>query len=105
MNCVEITSDNRFAISGSSDNSIKIFDLKEKKEVHHFQNVHKSKNFWLVSHLNFVGEIDTLAITSDNRLLISGSADRSLKIFDLKEKKEIHHFQNAHESNPLSVSI
>ncbi len=38
-----------------------------------------------------------MAVTSDGKYIISGSLDKSLKIFDLNEKREIHHFQDAHE--------
>lgn len=38
-----------------------------------------------------------MAITPDNKYIISGSQDRCIKIFDLLAKKEIHHFKNVHE--------
>ncbi len=42
INCVTTSPDGRFLVSGSEDASIKIFDLKTRQEVHHFEGVHKS---------------------------------------------------------------
>ncbi len=39
-----------------------------------------------------------MALTSDDKFLISGSDDRCIKVFDLTAKKEVHYFQNIHNS-------
>jgi len=36
-------------------------------------------------------------VSNDNSYIISGSGDRSIKVFDLQNKQEIHHFQAAHD--------
>ena len=41
VSCLVITPDQRFAVSGSADQSIKVFDVQTKKEVHHFQRAHE----------------------------------------------------------------
>ena len=84
MNSVAITSENRFIISGSSDHSIKVFDLHTKQEVHHFQNVHQSL-------------INSIVLTPDNRFIISGSDDKSIKIFDLGAQQETQHFHHTRQ--------
>jgi len=40
-----------------------------------------------------------MAISLDGRLIISGGGTResSIKIFDMENKKEIHHFENIHK--------
>lgn len=43
-----------------------------------------------------IGSIYSIIISHDNRFVVSGSKDQSIKILDLQEKKEIHHFQNVH---------
>jgi len=70
--------------------------MKESKKTikeahHHFQNVHQSS-------------IHSIAVTSDNRFIVSGSKDKSLKIFDLHTKQEVHHFQDIHQSRLTSIS-
>ena len=40
--------------------------------------------------------ISCIAITSDARFIVSGSGDKSIKIFDLESKEPVHHFKDAH---------
>jgi len=42
-----------------------------------------------------------VAISNDNKYIISGSEDKTIKIFDLETKQEVYHFKKAHESNPF----
>ena len=56
---------------------MKIFDINKRQEVHHFQNIHESA-------------IYTVAISTDNKFIVSGSDDKSIKIIDLSNRKEIH---------------
>lgn len=49
----------------------------------------------LTSH-NLAG-VTSVAITTDNKYMISSSDDQSLKLFNLDTKQEIHCFQNAHQ--------
>jgi len=48
----------------------------------------------LINHLDGVTSV---AVTSDNRYVISGSWDKSIKVFDLQTKQQVHHFENAHD--------
>ena len=41
----------------------------------------------------------SVALSSDDRLIVSGSSDHSIKIFDLETETELHHFVNAHEGS------
>src|SRR5258708_7485352 len=53
-----------------------------------------------LNNLNFLSDgVLTIAITSDNQLFISGSWDKSIKIWELKEKKCLHTIEKAHDSN------
>jgi len=36
-----VTSDDKYVISASFDQSIKVFDLQTKQQVHHFENTHQ----------------------------------------------------------------
>jgi len=40
VRCLAMTPDGGFIISGSSDCTIKIFELEAREEVHHFQRIH-----------------------------------------------------------------
>ena len=37
-----------------------------------------------------------MAISADNRFIISGSTDKSIKMFDMGTKELLHHFSDAH---------
>jgi len=41
--------------------------------------------------------ITSVAVTSDQRYVISGSNDKSIKVFDLRTNQQVHHFENAHQ--------
>ncbi len=88
-----ITPDNKYFISGSEDKSIKVFDLSTQEEVYTFVNAHEGKG----GSCLHITAIKSVAVTSDSKYLISGSNDRSIKIFELSTKQEIHHFENVHE--------
>jgi len=49
--------------------------------------------------------VTALAITSDVRYLLSGSADKSLKVFDLVEKRLLFSFDNLHEEAILTIAV
>ena len=51
-----------------------------------------------------VEEVSCMAISLDGRLIISGGGTResSIKIFDIENQKEIHHFENIHKG-PLTT--
>ncbi len=85
---VTVTSDNRFIVS-HSEKSIKVFDFETKHEVHHFENVyHESKKFIYITSINSSEKIDSLAVTSKNRFIISSSGTDLIKIFDLENERE-----------------
>jgi WD40 repeat protein len=63
-------------------------------------NLFKSNH---ISH--YLDGVTSLVVTSDNRFVISASYDKSLKIFDLHTKQQVHHFENIHEERILSVTI
>lgn len=90
-----ITSNDKYIISGSNDKSIKVFDLKAKKEVHHFENCHEGRFVeWEESYC--LDAVHSLVVTSDNKYIISGSWDKSIRVFDLQTFQDVYHFKNAH---------
>jgi len=64
----------------------------------------KVKRF--ISIINpFLDGITSVAVTSDSKYIISGSYDKSIKVFDLQTKQQVHHFENAHEGTEISRPI
>jgi len=76
--------------------------LKETKERLHFQNAHEGIFLNIYERfLILLGSITSIAITSDNRYIISGSFDKSIKVFDLQTKKKLHHIEKAHQGENI----
>ena len=44
-------------------------------------------------------------MTSDDKYIITGSADKSVKVFDLQKREDVYHFQEAHERKRFCVPM
>ena len=93
---------NRFIVYGS-DKSIKIFDLQTKQQVHQIQDTGQGKFSTIITRhtKNYEGEILSMAVTPDMRFIVTASKDRSIKVFDLLAKHEVHQFPDATQSKFL----
>ncbi|OPX57336.1 MAG: WD domain, G-beta repeat [Methanobacterium sp. PtaB.Bin024] len=87
---VDITPDGKTAITGSNDNTAKIWDLQTGKTIKTLQN-HQ-------------GPINSVAITPNAKTAITGSNDNTAKIWDLQTGKTIKTLQN-HQGPINSVAI
>jgi len=45
----------------------------------------------------------SVSISSDNKYIVSGSWDKSIKIFDVENKKELYHIENAHQGKLIQI--
>jgi len=52
---------------------------------------------------SFLGAIRSVAVTSDRKYIISGSEDKSIKVFDLLTKQQVRHFENAHHGMEIYI--
>jgi len=52
-----------------------------------------------------LGPVSSVAVSQDGKFIFSGSQDRSIKVFDNKTKKQVHHFIDAHKGNELFRKI
>ncbi|OMJ89022.1 hypothetical protein SteCoe_8945 [Stentor coeruleus] len=83
INCVTVTTDGRFAISGSGsdivndkikDNTVRVWSLSKKRN-----------DFMLKGHTSMV---TCVAVTNDNRFVVSGSSDKTVRVWNLLTKKQ-----------------
>ena len=78
VNAVAITPDGKKAVSGSGDDTLKVWDLDTGKEI----STLTGHNSW----------VNAVAITPDGKKAVSGSHDSTLKVWDLDTGKEISTF-------------
>ena len=71
---VVISKDNKYLVSGSLDETIRVWDIQEKREKTTLQGHSRS--------------INSIALTSDNKYIVSASNDKTLIIWDLQEQKD-----------------
>ena len=75
INTVAVTPDGQFAISGSDDNTLKVWSLDTGEEV-----------TTLKGHTDWVRSV---AVTPDGQFAISGSYDNTLKVWSLSTGHEV----------------
>src|SRR5690606_9805087 len=83
-------------VSCSSDRSVKFFDLESLKQIGHLENLHKGN--WISNILRIIDSITSITITADDRYVITGSADKSIRFLDVSSMKEHDQITKAHTS-------
>ena len=92
VNSVVVSPDNKFIISGSSDNSIKVWNILDLKE-----------EFTLLGH---TGHVKSVCSSSDGRFIISGSEDKTIKIWNVQEQRaEFTLIGHSDSVNSVAVSV
>ena len=88
--CLEVTFDGKFLISGSSDTTVRVWDLANKEQVCCFTE-HK-------------GTVKCLAISRNNELVASGSDDKRVILWSLN-KLECVKVLNGHSADVCCVGF
>lgn len=76
MNCIAVSSDGKFIVSGSSDKSVRIWNVIEKKCTICQNTGHKDS-------------VLCVAISPDCKIVASGSADKTIKTWDIITGNEV----------------
>jgi len=87
---VAVTLDGKRVISGSSDSTLKVWNLEPNKEP-----------LTLTGH---GGWVNAVAVTPNGKRAISGSSDSTLKVWDLERNKELFTL-TGHNSSVTAVAI
>lgn len=87
----KITPDGKYFLSGAMDRSIKVYDVKEKKEVF---------TFW--KHKTCA---DDIAVAPDNRTVVSVANGNEILVWDLYTGKVIHEIESNCCSSYASIAI
>ena len=87
VNSVTITSDNKKIVSGSNDNTIRIWDIDTGEVLKTLSNGIVWKIFdrgkMLKTPIGQSHNVNSIAITPDNKKIVSGSGDRTIKVWQI----------------------
>lgn len=89
VNAVAISKDNRFFVSGSADNTVKLWDL----ETGRLEKTLKGHHDCVVS----------VTFTPDNRWVVSGSFDNTMKIWDIQTGELIYTIHLLRGNNAITL--
>ena len=78
INSIAITPDGKYALSGSQDRTIKLWEVSSGREIKTF-----------IGHSNF---ILSLAISRDGKFALSGSEDSTMKLWNISSGREVRTF-------------
>lgn len=102
LTSVAITPDMRYIIAASADNRLKVLELSQELELFSLlTKIISMKMHLLVGHQD---QIWTVAVTPDSRHVISGSNDNSVKIWNLRQGKELYTFTN-HTGSIIALAV
>jgi serine/threonine protein kinase len=89
VRAVAVSPDGQFAVSGSEDGIIRLWDLRTQQ---------------LAELTGHVGAVNWLVFTPNNRRVVSGGADKTVRVWDLTTRKELQCFQG-HTGNVTHVDV
>ena len=90
INCVDVTPDGRRAVSGSNDETLRVWDMESGECL----RVLEGHNF----------QIRSVSISPDGQCVISGNSDNTLRTWDMESGKCLHVFEG-HRDLVTSVNI
>ena len=71
---MSVSADGRFIVSGLGDNTIKVWNIQERREECTF-----------TGHTSYVLSV---AVSADGRFIVSGSEDKTIKVWNIQERRE-----------------
>ncbi|MGK7892778.1 MAG: NACHT and WD repeat domain-containing protein, partial [Xenococcus sp. (in: cyanobacteria)] len=90
VSSVTISEDGNYIVSGSTDNTVKLWSVENRELLHTF-NGHENS-------------VNSVAISEDGNYIISGSNDKTVKLWSVENRELLHTF-NGHENSVNSVAI
>ena len=104
---VAVTSDGRRAVSGSRDDTLKVWDISMEFILSSAEgfNAGSERGTELATHQDHAYRVNAVAVTLDSRRAVSGSQDKTLKVWDLERGTELATLQGHTDSvNAVAVT-
>jgi WD40 repeat protein len=90
ITAAKVTSDGRYALSASSDATVRVWDIRQNSAV-------VSPKFTLAKHTHHV---TCLAVTQDDQYVVSGSTDKTIRVWEIKSGK---HLRCINTGDPIGI--
>ena len=90
VSTIAFSPDGRFALSGSIDNTLKLWEVSSGREIRTFEG-HTS-------------QVNSVAFSADGRYALSGSSDNTLKLWELASRRLVRTFEG-HSQAVYSVAF
>ena len=103
INAVALSSDRRRAVSGSDDKTLRVWDLESGQTLRTLQG--HTEKVTLRTVQGHALPVTAVALSSDGRRAVSGSHDRTLRVWDLKSGQTLRTLQgHTHFVNAVALS-
>eukprot|EP01015_Nassula_variabilis_P035298 TRINITY_DN884_c0_g4_i4.p1 TRINITY_DN884_c0_g4~~TRINITY_DN884_c0_g4_i4.p1 ORF type:complete len:300 (-),score=52.67 TRINITY_DN884_c0_g4_i4:159-1058(-) len=93
---VFVSNKNKYMLAVTSEGYFVLFELfyeqEEEDDDYVFEDAHSD-------------DVDAVAVTRDSKYMITGSRDRSIKIWDFQTKKLLYTIENAHKETVTSLTF
>ena len=95
---VAFSYDDKLVVSASQDKCIRVFDFEQKQLLYTLEDAHKGI---LTPNpiIDILDWINSIALSRNTAFMVSASKDKSMKIYDINARQQLHHFENAHQGN------
>ena len=104
LRCVIITADGTKILAGTESGKIYMIEREKEAVTHVFEKAHKGKDLFKSSFSDLWAYIECIlgmTLTKDQTLLYTGSADKTIGVFDLRNKTKVDSLDFIHTSKLL----
>lgn len=86
IKCVRMTRDCKYIFAATDDGSILALDAESGEALYNLRQFSRSRYFCDFLKKNSAGTVNSIALSPDDKYVVSGSADNSITIYETKGK-------------------
>lgn len=91
INCLGVNAGGQYLAAGDEHGKVQIWELKQKRSIHNLEGHH--------------GMVNAVTFSADNRFLVSAGYDRTIRLWDMAEKKPQGQIFAGHEGPVTQVTL